>query len=98
MSISTEIKDNNLIIKIKGRFDFKAQAEFRGAYEKAQPSAKFVVDLSQTDYMDSSALGMLLLLHDYAGGDKSQIEIVKCSEDVKAIFAISNFQKLFKIS
>jgi anti-anti-sigma factor len=55
-----------------------------------------VLDLAGTEYMDSSALGMLLLLHDYAK-DASSIEIINCSPDIKAIFAISNFQKLFKI-
>jgi anti-anti-sigma factor len=96
MSITTQIKDNKCIISIKGRFDFKAQAEFRKAYEQGKPTSAFILDLAGTEYMDSSALGMLLLLHDYAK-DASSIEIINSSPDIKAIFTISNFQKLFTI-
>ncbi|HBF07468.1 MAG TPA: anti-anti-sigma factor, partial [Gammaproteobacteria bacterium] len=44
-----------------------------------------------------SALGMLLLLRDHAGGDTSHIEIVNCNNDVKKILTISNFEQLFTI-
>ncbi len=53
--------------------------------------------MSETTYLDSSALGMLLLLRDHAGGDDSAIEIVNCSADVKKILTISNFEQLFDI-
>ncbi len=56
------------------------------------------MDLQETTYLDSSALGMLLLLRDHAGGDKANIEIRNCSPDVKKILSISNFEQLFEIS
>jgi anti-anti-sigma regulatory factor len=40
---------------------------------------------------------MLLLLRDFAGGDSANIEFVNCRPEVKNIFEISNFQKLFTI-
>jgi anti-anti-sigma factor len=87
-----------LIIKIKGRFDFSTHQEFRGAYEQApNDMVTFVVDLKETTYLDSSALGMLLLLRDHAGGDSSNVRIVNCNADVKKILAISNFEQLFTI-
>ena len=57
-----------------------------------------MVDLKEATYLDSSALGMLLLLRDHAGGDESDIRVVNSSTDVKKILAISNFDKLFDIS
>jgi anti-anti-sigma regulatory factor len=48
-------------------------------------------------YLDSSALGMLLLLRDHAGGDSANVQITKCNQDVKKILTISNFEQLFKI-
>lgn len=87
-----------LIIKIKGRFDFSTHQEFRGAYEQASSDmVTYVVDLKDTTYLDSSALGMLLLLRDHAGGDSSNVRIVNCNADVKKILAISNFEQLFTI-
>jgi anti-anti-sigma factor len=56
-----------------------------------------VVDLKDATYLDSSALGMLLLLRDHAGGDSSQVKIVNCNADVKKILSISNFEQLFTI-
>lgn len=85
-------------IYIQGRFDFSSHQEFRNAYEKLSKTPScFRVDLQSTSYLDSSALGMLLLLRDHAGGERAEIEIVNCSQDVKKILLISNFDQLFSI-
>ena len=89
---------NQLTIAIKGRFDFAKHQEFRAAYEKNDPIPEsIVVDLKEATYIDSSALGMLLLLRDHAGGDDAQIQVVNSSNDVRKTLAISNFNKLFDI-
>lgn len=87
-----------LTIRVSGRFDFGAHQDFREAYERSGLTPqRYVVDLQDTDYIDSSALGMLLLLRDHAGGDSAMIQIVHCNPDVRKIFAISNFEQLFAI-
>ena len=58
----------------------------------------YVINLGQTDYLDSSALGMLLLLREYAGGDKADIRILNCKPEVRTIFNVANFQQLFALS
>ncbi|ALI05945.1 MULTISPECIES: STAS domain-containing protein [Pseudomonas] len=101
MSVVTEVSPDRqkLTISIKGRFDFGRHQEFREAYERLDPlPGSVVVDLKDATYLDSSALGMLLLLRDHAGGDESDIRVVNSSSDVKKILAISNFDKLFDIS
>lgn len=98
MSITTSTEDNKQIINIQGRFDFSVQAEFRKAYEQVATASNFILNFASADYMDSSALGMLLLLRDYAGGDTAKIELINCRSEIRNILEISNFQKLFKIS
>jgi len=98
MSISTSTVGNKQTINIQGRFDFSVQADFRKAYEEADSSSQFELNFAAADYMDSSALGMLLLLRDYAGGDDAKIALTHCRQEIKNILEISNFQKLFKIS
>ncbi len=98
MAISTTTDENKHVIQVQGRFDFSVQAEFRKAYESAEPSKQFFIDFKQADYIDSSALGMLLLARDYAGGDNAKMEIINCGGEIKSILEISNFQKLFKIA
>lgn len=100
MSISSVVSADGkeLTISVEGRFDFSSHQDFRRAYE-GQPNlpASYVIDLQETSYLDSSALGMLLLLKDYAGGDSAEISINNCNDDVKKILAISNFEQLFNI-
>lgn len=87
-----------LKINIEGRFDFSSHQEFRESYEATgDRPAEYLVDMGSTTYLDSSALGMLLLLRDYAGGDNAQVQIVNCNPDVRKILSISNFEQLFKI-
>ncbi len=90
--------DQTLVISIEGRFDFSTHQAFRDAYEHGDDTiCNYVVDLSRTTYLDSSALGMLLLLRDHAGGDSSRISIENCNSDVRRILSISNFEQLFAI-
>ncbi|RON65688.1 STAS domain-containing protein [Pseudomonas fluorescens] len=101
MSVVTEVSPDGqkLTISVKGRFDFGKHQEFRNSYERVEPEPKsYELDLKETTYLDSSALGMLLLLRDHAGGDDSQIRVVNPNSDVRKILAISNFDKLFDIS
>ncbi|MNI95463.1 STAS domain protein [compost metagenome] len=99
MSVVTEVSPDGkkLTISVKGRFDFAKHQDFRASYEHKELKA-VVVDLKEATYLDSSALGMLLLLRDHAGGDDSDIRVVNSSSDVRKILAISNFDKLFDIS
>jgi anti-anti-sigma factor len=99
MPVSSQIADDkqSVVVKISGRFDFNDHTAFRDSYREAPPSAAYVLDMSQTEYMDSSALGMLLLLREHAGGDKAKIAVAGCKPEIKKILTIANFQKLFDI-
>ncbi|WP_225772775.1 STAS domain-containing protein [Pseudomonas sp. Marseille-Q5115] len=87
-----------LTIRIDGRFDFGCHQAFRDSYERVntKPSS-FIIDLKDTNYLDSSALGMLLLLRDHGGGDSAKVRLINASADTRKILAISNFDKLFDI-
>lgn len=100
MSITTSVSQDGdlLTIRIQGRFDFSVHQEFRDAYERAEGHVgAYCIDMAETTYLDSSALGMLLLLRDFAGGNDARISIRNCNPDVRKILAISNFEQLFTI-
>jgi anti-anti-sigma factor len=99
MAVSSEISPDGhqLTIFITGRFDFASHQDFREAYEPLKNIQRYVVDLRGANYLDSSALGMLLLLRDHAGGEHSVIELINCNSDVSKILHISNFTKLFQV-
>ncbi|WP_075185526.1 STAS domain-containing protein [Teredinibacter haidensis] len=101
MAIKSEIADSGKTLKIviEGRFDASSLDDFRRAYEDVDSHSleAYCVDLGGTVHLDSSALGMLLVLRDFAGGDSANITINNCSPEVKKIFAISSFEQLFEI-
>lgn len=98
MGLSTYLNGRGeTVVRIGGRFDFSLHREFREAYRQAESGAgSYVVDLKDTEYMDSSALGMLLLLREHAG-KRGSVRLINCQADVKRILAIANFQQLFDI-
>jgi anti-anti-sigma factor len=99
MSIQTEIRLGVLFIKINGRFDFSVHHDFREAIKLAETDIKQVeVDLANTDYLDSSALGMLLVLRERMASRKEAVLIRNAKNDVKKIIEIANFDKLFTLT
>lgn len=100
MPINSQIsaEGDSVSIAIEGRFDFSSHRDFRSAYESHGDAVKnYTIDMSDTAYLDSSALGMLLLLRDFASNNSATIKIINCTDDVKKIFSISNFEQLFDI-
>ena len=101
MALTTQLSNDNtsLTISINGRFDFNLYKDFRDAYEDGlkKGNLRFIINLAQTEYMDSSALGMLLVLKERSGGDNSSVTLTNCNKEIKNILTISNFDKLFTI-
>jgi len=85
-------------IAIQGRFNFDLHKAFRSAYTDPENATQhYVLDLRDTEYMDSSALGMMLLLREHVGGSQADIRVVGCRPEIRHIFTISNFDRLFRI-
>ena len=97
--MSIHIDKNNekkeLRINVSGNFDFSIHPEFRSAYQELDKSYKVIVDLRNTEYMDSAALGMLLLLDDEFKNHR--IKIVNCNDFIKQVFQVAHFEKKFDI-
>ena len=100
MSVSINVSDDNksATIKINGRFDFSLHNDFRKSYKDvALSSGEYIVDLGGTDYLDSSALGMLLLLKEHAESQSSQVKLSNFNDEIKEILTIASFDKLFTL-
>ena len=98
MGIDASLNSDVLYIKIIGRFDFGMHNDFRRALNLIGNGVKRVeVDFTDTDYLDSSALGMLLVLRDKVSSSKTVVELLRVKPDVRKILEIANFDKLFSI-
>jgi anti-anti-sigma factor len=88
-------------IKLNGRFDFNTHRDFRTAYESLITDAAVkavTVDFAGVDYLDSSALGMLLMLRDKMSGVNKDVSLTGVQGNVKQVLDIANFGKLFRIA
>lgn len=98
MAVDTSLDAGTLTIKVSGRFDFGVHQEFRKATDQANNEVtSIIVDMISVDYVDSSALGMLLVLRDKVSESKSTVQIKNTKAEVKKILQIANFDKLFTL-
>jgi anti-anti-sigma factor len=87
-----------LTINISERFDFNVHAQLRAAYRNTEKRyTEYVIDLRDTIYMDSSALGMLLQIKEHAGGSAQSVRIRNAAPGIKDILRVANFDKLMTI-
>ncbi|VAW52125.1 hypothetical protein MNBD_GAMMA05-657 [hydrothermal vent metagenome] len=102
MSVNQEMSSDGkkIHINISGRFDYKVSQEFRDTYRQVpgQEGVAYYVNLSDASYMDSSALGMLLLLREHAKCRGGSVFIERPSEQVDSILKVANFEQLFTIN
>lgn len=89
--------DGCRIIKINGRFDFSCHSAFREAYSGSPNGTEFIVDMAEASYMDSAALGMLLLLREHVQQQGGRVTITNCRGQTYDVLQIANFHRLFKI-
>ncbi len=101
MSITSTQSDDGkkVTISVSGRFDFSNHQDFIKAYKDHPKGEKdFVVDLSSAEYMDSSAMGMLLQLREHSSKEKDCVILVNGNEVIQEILRIANFGKLFTLN
>ena len=100
MQVTTSVEGVKATIRLSGRFDFNTHREFRVAYESVMDLAgvsQVVVDLGGVDYLDSSALGMLLMLRDRGETTKRSVTLTGVKGSVKQVLDIANFSKIFRM-
>ncbi len=100
MSVSAhyQSEEKTLTIQVEGDFNFKLVSDFRSVYKDMNnQSIKPVVDLRETKHIDSAALGMLINLRNYFGGDNAEVCILNCRPQIRKILTVARFDKLFEI-
>ena len=100
MQVNVVKESGRADLKLSGRFDFNAHREFRSAYEPVMADTEVKslnVDLAAVEYLDSSALGMLLMLRDKASAANKTLVLANVRGAVKQVLEIANFGKLFRI-
>ncbi|WP_127470812.1 STAS domain-containing protein [Thiomicrorhabdus aquaedulcis] len=99
MSLNIKEKNNVVTIAIEGSFDVSGYQAFKEVIETHNdPQTHFIVECKHASYLDSSALGMLLLLREKTAGDQKRLKLVNVHGDVASILKIAQFDRLFSIN
>ncbi|WP_247646368.1 STAS domain-containing protein [Deefgea sp. CFH1-16] len=85
MTPTVQIEGNVGRVILSGQFDFSAHREFRQVCESLIANAEIkevLVDFQNVNYLDSSALGMLLLLKEKISAASKSLALVNCRDTV----------------
>lgn len=87
----------HLTIFVGEKFDFSMVSDFKVAYSKETDAVtSIVVDLQSTEYIDSSALGMLLNMRKTLGEHVNSFKIAYAKPQVLKVLEMARFGKKFE--
>ena len=99
MQISIEEKGGEVVVVMNGSFTFSDNQQFRTTLKELQQKSASVIglEMSGVDFIDSAALGMLLLLRDTMQTSGTALELRNPQGQIRKMFELSNFNDLFTI-
>lgn len=100
MKIEISTPSGSTLMRLSGRFDYTTRNEFMEQIDVAvagSAGSEFRIDMSGLDYIDSSALGMLLMLRDKAKKFNRMIVLSGAYGCVRQVLDTAQFDRLFII-
>ncbi len=96
MIVHHDSEHDCLTLQLGERFDFSIHRDFHDAcLGDGRVARSYLIDLGEVTRMDSSALGMLLLLREHAGAERADIRIVNAGSELRGTLRVAGFDKLF---
>jgi anti-anti-sigma factor len=99
-NVHLNISDGIAVLALQGRFDFSQYSVFKEEQTQVLDSAgvhSIVLDFDQLQYLDSAALGVLLVLLDRAKELNKTVSIRRANGIVKEILDVAHFDRMFEI-
>jgi anti-sigma B factor antagonist len=89
-----------LVVEMDGQLVVGNRQEFKQSVLDALEAGerKFLVDLTQTGYIDSSGLGVLVSLSMKIRAVGGELRLAGLNEDLKTLFEVTKLDTLFAIS
>lgn len=100
MDIRISNQGENVLLGMSGRFDFNDHRVLKSTYDPIllmDGVKRIEIDMAEIEYLDSSALGMLMLLRERALAVGKTVVLSRPNPIVAQILDIANFKKLFTI-
>lgn len=99
MQIKKKIEGDKILFFLNGKFTFADNQAFRGVIEclKNKDANTVIIDLTDVDFLDSAALGMLLVAREEASKSGAELILENAVGHVKKMFELSDFNSMFNI-
>jgi anti-anti-sigma factor len=101
MNIDVVSTAGQTIVRLSGRFDFSVRNQFMARVDEfieKTPADEIRIDLGGVDYIDSSTLGMLLMVRDKARKIDKTVSLSNVRGQVRDALDTAQFRRLFSIT
>ena len=95
MTITEEIHDHTATLKLEGSFTYTQRKLFQDTLKNlgTKDVEHIVVDLAQVPFLDSAALGLLMITHRQLVADKRRLSLAYPQATVRQIIELANLHK-----
>ncbi|MEK6801163.1 MAG: STAS domain-containing protein [Nitrospirota bacterium] len=95
MKITQEIHNKKATLRLEGNFTYTQRKAFQEVLKTicTDHVEEVVIDLSQVVFLDSAALGLLMITHRQLGADKRKLSLAYPQPTVRQIIELANLHK-----
>jgi anti-anti-sigma factor len=95
MKITQEHHNETVTLKLEGNFTYTQRRPFQEALKAVaiQNVEHIIIDLSQVAFLDSAALGLLMITHRQLQGEKRKLSLAYPQLTVRQIIELANLHK-----
>jgi anti-sigma B factor antagonist len=100
MSFAMHREGDILVVDVEGQLIVGNRQELKQKVldELEKGERKFLIDFSQTGYIDSSGLGVLVSLSKKIREQGGELRLANLNEDLKTLFELTKLDTLFQIA
>ena len=95
MTITEDIQDKTATLKLEGGFTYTQRKLFQDTLKNlsAKNVEHIILDLAHVTFLDSAALGLLMITHRQLLADKRKLSLAYPQATVRQIIELANLQK-----
>ena len=98
MRLDKRVHGEVVVITVDGALDSGTASGVQADLERLMPDrGQILIDLSQTDYMSSAGLRVLLLAHRRAQGTGARITLAGLNPEVREVMSATGFLGFFEV-
>ncbi|RMH36148.1 MAG: anti-sigma factor antagonist [Nitrospirae bacterium] len=99
MQVSERQEGDATIVKLEGRFDFANRRVFKDTIDRVQSSSsqRVILDLEGVSFVDSSALGLLVIAHQQFKTRQQRLSLAHPQPYVRQVLELANVPKMIPV-